>query len=381
MKKSVGRNEGAGPGKGAAAKKGAAAAKGAAGQVDPTRLEEFAGRVVGDLGATLGAALAYIGDRLGLYRALAEAGPLTPAELALRTKTHERYIREWLDNQAAGGYVAYDAASGRYSMTPEQKEVLANEGSPLFLAGAFQVLHAAFRSLERARESFRTGAGMEWGEHHPDLFEGTERFFRAGYAAQLPGSWIPALEGVEEKLRRGAKVADVGCGHGASTVVMAKAFPRSTFIGFDYHPASVETARRRAAEAGVASRATFEVAPSTDFPGQGYDMVCFFDCLHDMADPVGAARRVKRALAPDGTWLLVEPFAHDLAEKNHNPVGRVFYGASALICVPVSRARGGPALGAQAGEARMRGIAKEAGFRSFRRAAETPFNLIFEVRP
>jgi SAM-dependent methyltransferase len=349
--------------------------------LDQAKLDAFAGKVVGDLGASLGAALVYIGDRLGLYRTLADAGPLTPAELARRSGTHERYIREWLDNQAAGGYVVYDPASGAYSMTPEQAEVLAREGNPMFLAGGFQVLHAAFRSLERARESFRTGAGMEWGEHHPDLFEGTERFFRAGYAAMLPGSWILALDGVEEKLRRGGKVADVGCGHGASTIVLAKAFPRSTFIGFDYHPASVETARKRAEEAGVASRVTFEVAPSTDFPGEGYDLVALFDCLHDMADPVGAARRVRQALAPDGTWLLVEPFAHDRPEQNHNPVGRVFYGASTLICVPVSRARGGPALGAQAGEARMQAIAKEAGFRRFRRAAETPFNIICEARP
>lgn len=349
--------------------------------VDQAKLDAFVGKVVGDLGAAMGAALVYIGDRLGLYRALADAGPLTPADLSRRTGTHERYVREWLDNQAAGGYVHYEAETGRYSLTPEQAEALANEASPVFLSGGFQIVHAAFRSLERTRDAFRTGAGMEWGEHHPDLFEGTERFFRSGYAAQLPGSWIPALEGVEEKLRRGGKVADVGCGHGASTIVMAKAFPRSTFSGFDYHPPSVETARRRAEEAGVSSRVTFEVAPSTDFPGEGYDLVAFFDSLHDMADPAGAARRVRQSLAPDGTWLLVEPFAHDRPEANHNPVGRVFYGASTLICVPVSLAREGPALGAQAGEARIRAVAKEAGFRRFRRATETPFNLIYDIRP
>ena len=348
--------------------------------VDEAKLQEFLGKAIGDMGATLGAALVFIGDRLGLYKGLAAGGPQTPAELARHTETNERYLREWLNNQAAGGYVAYDAASGRYSLTPEQAFALAEEGSPAFLPGAFQVLQAAFRAVPRALENFRTGEGIEWGEQDPLLFEGTERFFRPGYAANLVSNWIPSLDGVEAKLRKGAKAADVGCGLGASTILMAKEFPNSRFTGFDYHPASIEGATKRAKDAGVGDRAKFEVAKATDYPGKGYDLVAHFDCLHDMADPAGAARHVRDTLAEDGTWLLVEPFAEDSPQQNHTPVGRVYYGASTLICVPVSLAGGGPALGAQAGEARLRAIATEAGFSRFRRATQTPFNIVLEAR-
>jgi len=320
------------------------------------------------------------GDHLGLYRELA-AGEATPAELAKRTGTTERYVREWLANQAAGGYVQYDAPSGRYSMTEEQAFALAQEGSPAFIPGAFQVIAACFSGRERLASCFRSGGGIEWGDQHSCLFEGTERFFRPGYAANLVSGWLPALEGVVEKLERGALVADVGCGLGASSILMAKAFPRSRFIGFDFHPGSVEIARQRARDAGVDGRVKFEVARSTDYPGKGYDLVAHFDSLHDMADPLGAARHVRQTLAEGGAWMIVEPFAHDRVEQNLNPVGRVFYGASTMLCVPNSLAGRGPALGAQAGEARLRELVLAAGFRGFRRATETPFNIILEARP
>jgi 2-polyprenyl-3-methyl-5-hydroxy-6-metoxy-1,4-benzoquinol methylase len=349
--------------------------------IDQIKLEAFMGRALGDIGSGISAALVMIGDKLGLYRALA-AGPATPAELARRTETTERYVREWLNNQAAGGYVEYDAATRTFSLTPEQATALADETSPAFLPGAFQVVAAAMRAEPRISNAFRTGAGLDWTEQDPILFEGTERFFRPGYAANLTQAWIPALEGVEAKLARGATVADVGCGHGASTIIMARAYPRSRFVGFDYHAGSIETARRRAREAGLAGRVRFEVATAQDFPGTGYDLVACFDCLHDLADPAGAARHVRAALAEDGTWLLVEPFAKDRLEENLNPVGRVFYGASTVFCVPCSLAGHGPALGAQAGEARLREIVVEGGgFSRFRRATETPFNLVLEARP
>jgi len=348
--------------------------------IDETKLNEFMGHAVGDIGAALSAALVVVGDKLGLYKALAN-GAATPAELAKRTGTVERYVREWLNNQAAGGYVTYDPESGRYSMTEEQELALAREGSPAFIPGAFQVIAACFASRDRVTECFRTGAGIEWGDHDPCLFEGTERFFRPGYAANLITSWLPALEGVVARLESGGLVADVGCGLGASTILMAQAYPRSRFIGFDFHGGSVETARQRAREAGVDGRVQFEVARSTDYPGKGYDLVAHFDSLHDMADPLGAARHVRETLAPKGAWLIVEPFANDRVEQNFNPVGRVFYGASTLLCVPNSLAGKGPALGAQAGEARLRELALTAGFSGFRRATETPFNLIFEARP
>jgi len=349
--------------------------------VDEARLHDFMGRAVGDIGAAMSAALVLIGDRLGLYRALAAAGPQTSAGLAEITGTHERYVREWLGNQAAGNYVTYDPATGRYAIPAEQALALADETSTVFLPGAFQIVAAAFAAAPRIEAAFRTGEGLDWCDHHAHLYEGTERFFRPNYAGHLVAEWIPALEGVREKLERGARVADVGCGHGSSTILMAKAFPKSRFIGFDYHHLSIEAARKRAAEAGLDDRVTFQIGESTDFPGGGFDLVCNFDSLHDMGDPVGASRHVRDVLAKDGTWMIVEPFAGDRVEDNLNPVGRVYYAASTMICVPASLAHDGPALGAQAGEERLRGLVTGAGFGRFRRAAATPFNIVFEARP
>jgi SAM-dependent methyltransferase len=348
--------------------------------VDEVRLNAFLGKVVGELGAAASAILVRLGDRLGLYRAMADGGPTTPAELADRTGTHERYVREWLANQAAGGYVTYDAGTGTYALPPEQALALASDDSPASVQGAFQVLAAMAKAEARVADRFRTGDGLSWSDQDGELFEGTERFFRPGYAAHLVREWIPALDGVEAKLVGGARVADVGCGHGASTILMAEAYPRSTFAGYDNHAASIASARARAARAGVADRVTFEVADAAAFPGSGYDLVAHFDSLHDMVDPVGAARRVRSALAPGGTWMLVEPRAGDRVEQNLNPVGRLFYAASTLICVPNSLAQHGLALGAQAGDARLREVVLQAGFASFRRAAETPFNVVLEAR-
>jgi SAM-dependent methyltransferase len=353
---------------------------GAAAQVDPAKLEAFLGKVVGELGAAASALLVRIGDELGLYRAMAGAGPMTAAELAARTGTHERYLREWLANQAAGGYLEYDAAERTFRLPPEQALALATEDSPASVQGAFQSLVAFAAARPRIAERFRTGEGLAWGEHDAALFEGTERFFRPGYAAHLVDAWIPALDGVAEKLARGASVADVGCGHGASTVLLAQAYPRSRFVGYDVHAPSIEAARARAARAGVADRARFEVADATSYPGRGFDLVAHFDSLHDLADPVGAARRVRRSLARGGTWMIVEPRAGDRLEENLNPVGRLFYAASTLVCVPNSLAGHGPALGAQAGDARLRDVAEQAGFTTFRRATETPFNVVLEAR-
>ncbi len=351
-------------------------------EANPEALQALAGKVVGDLGAAISAALVVIGDKLGLYRALADGGPATPAELAARTSTAERYVREWLSSQAAGGYVNYDKASGTFSLSPEQALVFAAEGHPAFMAGGFEIMSAVFRDEPKITEAFRTGKGVGWHEHDACLFRGTERFFRPGYNANLTSSWIPALDGVEARLKAGARVADVGCGHGASTIVMAEAYPNSRFFGFDYHAPSIERARQLAAEAGVADRIDFQVASAKDFPGEAYDMVAIFDALHDMGDPVGASRHILDKLAPEGTWLLVEPFAHDDLADNLNPIGRMFYGASTLICTPASLSQEvGLGLGAQAGEARLRKVVEEAGFTRFRRAAETPVNLIFEVRP
>jgi SAM-dependent methyltransferase len=350
--------------------------------INEEKLNAFLGKVVGDVGATMSAALVVIGDRLGLYKALAAGGPQTPAELAKKTETAERYVREWLNSQAAGGYVAYDPASGRFHLEPEQAMALADETSPASVPGLFHVACAMWHGEEKIAENFRTGAGLAWGAQHTCLFEGTERFFRAGYIGNLMTTWIPSLDGVTAKLEAGAKVADVGCGLGASTILMAKAFPKSKFFGFDSHPKSIELARQRAAQAGVADRVSFEVAKSTDFPGSAYDLVAHFDCLHDMEDPVGAAKHVRQTIAKSGTWMIVEPFAADAPEKNHNPVGRVFYSASTMLCVPHSLSQGGPALGAQAGEARMREVVvKGGGFASLRRATETPFNIVLEARP
>lgn len=328
------------------------------------------------------AALIAIGDRLGLYKALAQSGPMTPTQLAAKTGTSERYVREWLSSQAAGGYVTYDKVTGRFSLTEEQVFALADENSPAFLPGAFQVALAATRSVDKITEAFKTGKGVGWHEHDPELFVGTERFFRPGYAANLTASWIPALEGVEAKLKRGARVADVGCGHGASTVLMAEAYPASTFTGFDYHQASIDVANERAKKANVGGRVKFAAASAKTYPGEGYDFVTFFDCLHDMGDPVGAAEHVLKSLAKDGTWMIVEPYANDKLEDNLNPVGRVYYSASTLLCTPCSKAQEvGLALGAQAGESQMRDVILGGGFSRFRRATQTPFNLVFEARP
>jgi SAM-dependent methyltransferase len=349
-------------------------------EIDQAALERFMGQFVGDLGAAISAALVVIGDRLGLYRALAE-GPMTPEKLADSTGTDARYVREWLCNQAAGGYVTYDPESSTFSLTPEQSLALAQEGSPAFVPGAFQLATALIKDEERISQAFEDGHGVGWHEHHHDLFAGTERFFRPGYAANLIPSWIPALEGVQAKLEAGARVADVGCGHGASTLLMAEAFPSSEFVGFDYHEASIEHARGAAAAAGVQDRVRFEVASAKTYPGQGYDFVAMFDCLHDMGDPAGAAAHVRETLAPDGTWMIVEPYACDRIEDNLNPVGRVFYGASTLVCTPASRDQEvGLALGAQAGESRLREVIAAGGFSRIRRATETPFNLVLEAR-
>jgi Methyltransferase domain len=332
--------------------------------INEAKLNEFMGKIVGDLGVTMSGALLVLGDRLGLYKAMSSLGAVTAAELSERTETTERYVREWLNAQAASGYVTYDPSTGRYTLPPEQAFALADDESPASVAGAFHIARAMWSALDRMETNFRTGGGLEWGHQHPCLFEGTERFFRAGYIGNLVSSWLPALHGVQAKLEAGAKVADVGCGCGASTILMAKAFPKSTFRGFDYHQGSVD------------------IAKSTDYPGTGYDLVAHFDCLHDMEDPVGAAKHARQSLAKDGTWLIVEPFASDKAEENHNPVGRVFYSASTLLCVPHSLAHDGPGLGAQAGETRLRDlVVNKGGFTRFRRATETPFNLILEARP
>jgi SAM-dependent methyltransferase len=350
--------------------------------VDEGKLQEFMGKMVGDMGAAMNAALVLLGDELGLYKAMAGAGAMTADQLAEKTGTFPRYIREWLAAQAAGGYVTYDAAAETFTLPPEQAMALAQEGSPVFVPGAFEIVRSVMLDEPKIREAFKTGEGVGWHEHSPQLFKGTERFFRPGYVANLTTSWIPALDGVEEKLQRGARVADVGCGHGASTILMAQTYPNSQFFGFDYHAPSIEMARMTAEMAGVQDRVTFEAAPSKSFPGTGYDLVAFFDCLHDMGDPVGAAAHVRQSLAPDGTWMIVEPFAHDRLENNLNPIGRVFFTASTMICTPASRAQEvGLALGAQAGEARLREVVTRGGFTRFRRAAETPFNLILEARP
>jgi SAM-dependent methyltransferase len=350
--------------------------------LDEAKVGAFVGQVVTELGATLNAALVVIGDELGLYKAMDGAGGMTPGELAERTGTSERYVREWLNAQAAGGYVEYDPSERRYSLPPEHAVALADESSPYFMPGAFQLMTASVRDEPAIREAFRSGAGVGWHEHNHGVFEGCERFFRPGYVANLVSSWIPALEGVDGKLRAGASVADVGCGHGASTLLMAEAYPASRFVGFDYHDESIEQARARAEAAGLSDRVSFEVAPAAGYPGSGYDLVTTFDCLHDMGDPVGAARHVLASLDPDGTWLVVEPFAGDRVEDNLNPVGRVYYGASTLLCTPASLSQEvGLALGAQAGPARLRDVITSAGFGRFRQATETPFNLVLEARP
>jgi SAM-dependent methyltransferase len=349
--------------------------------LDMDKLNAFIGQFVGDLGAAVHAGMVVIGEKLGLYKALV-AGPATAGELAAQTHTDERYLREWLASQAAGGYINYDAATKAFSLSAEQAFALANEDSPAYLPGAFELALGSLAAVPRIAESFRNGAGMGWHEHDDGVFHGCEKFFRPGYAANLVSSWIPALENVKEKLEAGVRAADVGCGKGASTLLMAKAFPKSRFFGFDYHDKSIEAARESARREGVANRVTFEVAKAKEFRGKDYDFVAVFDCLHDMGDPVGAARHVRQSLRQDGTWMIVEPFANNDLKDNLNPVGRVYYSFSTLLCTPCSRSQEvGLCLGAQAGESRIRDVVTSAGFTRFRRATETPFNIVYEARP
>ena len=349
--------------------------------IDTGKLDAFMGNFVRDLGAVMHAATIVVGDKLGLYKALAER-PLTAAELAARTETDARYVREWLSAQAASGYVDYQPATDRFSLNEEQAFALTVEGGPAFIPGAFEIAVAQFKAIPKMISAFRTGLGLGWHEHDAALFHGTERFFRLGYAANLVANWIPAFEGLHERLTAGAKVADVGCGHGASTLIMAQHYPKSTFTGYDYHQPSVLHAAHAAERAGLANRVRFEVASAKSYPGRGFDLVTMFDCLHDMGDPVGAAAHVRETLSPQGRWMIVEPYANDRLEDNLNPVGRIFYSASTFICTPASRAQEvGMALGAQAGEARMREVVTRGGFSRFRRATQTPFNLIYEAQP
>ena len=349
--------------------------------VDEARLNELIGRILGEFGAVASAPLVVLGDRLGLYKAMAGAGPMTADDLSEKTGIRLRYLQEWLNAQAASGFVGYDPATEAFTLSPEAAVAFAEDGHPACMLGGYDVLSSLFQDIDKVERAFRSGSGLGWHEHHPGLFAGTERFFRAGYKANLETSWIPALEGMAERMQDGARVADVGCGFGASTIVMAKAWPRSQFIGYDAHEPSIVAARERAREAGVADRVTFEVAQAKSYPGRDFDLVAFFDSLHDMGDPVGAARHVRTTLKEDGTWMLVEPFAHDSLQDNINPVGRVYYSASTMVCTPCSLSQEvGLGLGAQAGERRLKEVAREGGFTHFRRAAETPFNLVFEAR-
>ena len=349
--------------------------------VDEAKLEQFMGQAVTDMGAAMNGVLVMIGGELGLWKAMAGAGPLSSDEIAERSGVAERYVREWASAQAASGYLEYDAEADTFTLPPEQAMAFADEDSPVYVLGGYHVVSSAWKDREKLAERYRTGAGFGWHEHDPELFTGTEQFFRPGYRAHLVAEWLPALEGVEEKLRAGGKVADIGCGHGVSTAIMAQAFPESEVHGFDYHDASIERARDLVAGDGI-ENAHFDTASAKDYPGEGYDLVCFFDCLHDMGDPVGAMKHVRETIDDDGTVMLVEPFAADTLAENLNPVGRVYYAASTLICTPSSLDQEvGLGLGAQAGEARLRAVAEEAGFTRFRRATETPFNLVLEARP
>ncbi|WP_158749181.1 trans-aconitate 2-methyltransferase [Acidobacterium sp. S8] len=349
--------------------------------LDPDKLNTLLHKAVVDMGAAMQSALIVIGDRLNLYRAMGDCAPVTAAELAQRTGTNERYVREWLNANAAGGYVEYDPATDTYAMTPEQSFAMAQDDSAVHLPGCYHMLASCMKDEEKLTDIFRTGKGFGWHEHEKGLFEGCERFFRPTYLANLTSSWIPSLNGVEEKLKAGARVADIGCGHGASTLLMAKTYPNSEFFGFDYHDASIEQAAKKAAEAGCADRVHFDVAPAKSFPGNGYDFVACFDCLHDMGDPTGAAAHVLQSLANNGTWMIVEPIAGDDIASNMNPIGRIYYSASTVFCVPASRSQEvGLGLGAQAGEKNIRKVVTDGGFTHFRRAAETPFNMVFEAR-
>jgi SAM-dependent methyltransferase len=349
--------------------------------IDMNKLNSFIGQFVTDLGAAVHSGMVVIGEKLGLYKALA-TGPMTSAQLAAKTQTDERYLREWLASQAAGGYVTYDERTNQFSLSAEQAFALASEDSPAYLPGAFELALGSLAAVPRIADAFRTGAGMGWHEHADGVFHGCEKFFRPGYAANLVSTWIPSLQDAKAKLEAGARVADVGCGKGASTLLMAKAFPKSQFFGFDYHDKSIEAARESAKREGVADRVRFEVAKAKEFPGGNYDLVAVFDCLHDMGDPIGAAAHVRQSLAKDGTWMIVEPFANDQLKDNLNPVGRVYYSFSTLLCTPCSRSQEvGLCLGAQAGEKRIREVVGKAGFNRFRRATETPFNIVYEARP
>ncbi len=351
-------------------------------QVDETALHQVLGQAVTDMGAALNGVLMMIGEELGLWKEMAGAGPLSSDELARRSGVRERYVREWLAAQAASGLVEYDASEGTFELAPEQALALADEDSPAYVLGGYHLISSAYKDRAKIAERLRAGDGIGWHEHDPELFLGAERFFRPGYTAHLVPEWIPALDGVEAKLQAGAKVADVGCGHGVSTILMAQAFPSATVHGFDFHEVSIERARELARSEGAGENAHFDVASAKEFPGEGYDLVCFFDCLHDMGDPVGVLRHVRDALDADGTVMLVEPYAADTLEENLNPVGRVYYAASTLVCTPSSLDQEvGLGLGAQAGEQRLGQVAREAGFDRFRRATETPFNLVLEARP
>jgi SAM-dependent methyltransferase len=348
---------------------------------EQARLDAFMGKMLGDMGAAMTGSLVLVGDRLGLYRAMADGRPVGPQELARRTGTNARMVQEWLAAQAASGYVTYEPRTSKYVLEPEQAMVFADENGPAFLAGAYDVVASAYRDADKVAGAFKSGRGLGWHEHDQCLFRGTERFFRTSYNHHLVPEWLPALDGVLEKLQAGARVADVGCGHGASTVIMAKAFPNSQFIGYDYHEPSLVRARQAAEQAGLAGRVVFERAAAKDYPGQGFDLVCFFDCLHDMGDPVGAAAHVRTTLKPDGTWMVVEPFACHTLEANMNPIGRLYYASSTMVCTPASMSQEvGLALGAQAGEARLTEVIESGGFGRVRVAMTSPFNLILEAR-
>jgi 2-polyprenyl-3-methyl-5-hydroxy-6-metoxy-1,4-benzoquinol methylase len=349
--------------------------------IDQGRMEALLGRVVTDFGATLSTSMAVVGDKLGLYKAVAKHGPLDSQKLASITGTHERYVRDWLVNQAAGGYLMYDQKSDTYSMTPEQTALLADEGSPYFVAGGFQLFSSALRAEPRVLQNLRSGEGMFWTEHDPGLFEGTERFFRPGYEQNLVKSWIPALEGIEAQLKSGVRVADIGCGHGASTIIMAKAYPKSRFWGFDFHDASIARARQAAEEAGVSDRVRFERVGATEFPGESYALITYFDCLHDLPAPVESIRQARSAITPDGAVLIVEPMATEDVAGNLNPIGRIYSAASVYVCMPNAVAGGGVPLGTLASEKSLREVVNKGGFPRFRRVTETPFNRIFEARP
>ncbi len=349
-------------------------------EINEDKMQEFVGKVVGDFGASLSSMLGFIGQKLGLYKALADSDGMTPSELAAKTGTTERYVKEWLINQACGDYVQYDPASGKFSMLPEQAVALTDENSPFYVGGGFHVVKAMLNAQAKIQDAFKNGGGMLWGDHDPDLFVGTEKFFRPGYTAHLVGSWIPALNGVDEKLKAGGKVADVGCGHGASTIIMAEAYPNSRFFGFDNHEPSIATAKKKAEDAGLADRVQFSVASADDFSTDGFDLICFFDCLHDMGDPHAAMKHACETLAENGSCMIVEPMAGNTIEENFNIIGRTFSGASTLCCTANSLALGGPALGAVATEDAIKDVALSGGFKEFQRATETPFNRIFEAR-